>query len=218
MAKIIPILNSKGGAGKSTLATNLSRGFQLKGKRVLIADIDQMQGTARDWRGVEHEIIEYPSVLGFNPATLEHELKAVQSSFDIIIVDGAAKLAATAMVPAIKMADLILIPVQPSGPDVWATRDLVELIVARREVSNGKPDAFFVLSRKSDRTILSRDIEQVLEDFGLPKLDTGTHDWEAYKQAITDGETVFELKEGDKARKEMNDLLQEVIGILDGKK
>ena len=215
MAKIIPILNSKGGAGKSTLATNLARGFQLAGKRVLIADTD-IQGTARAWRAMEHESIEYPPVLGFNPQSLEAELNAVKSSFDVILVDGAAKLSATAMVPAIKMANLILIPIQPSGPDIWATQDLIDIIKARREVANGKPETYFVMSMADDRTIMTRDVDEILNDFGIPRLEAKTWYRQAYKQVITEGETVFELGATDKARTEMEAILKEVMDILDG--
>lgn len=51
MSKIVAILNQKGGAGKTTIATNLARALQTINQRVLLVDSDP-QGSARDWNAV----------------------------------------------------------------------------------------------------------------------------------------------------------------------
>ena len=215
MAIKISILNPKGGAGKSTLAIHLARGFQLKGKSVIIADTDE-QGSALDWRAQEHESIEYPSVMGMNPSTLETDLKHLDKAVDVIIVDGAAKLTASQMVPSIKVANLVVIPLQPSGLDVWAVNDLVDIITARREATGGKPLTYFMLSKADDRTVLTRDVPEVLETMNLPVMKAKFSDREEFKKRVTDGETVFELPSSNLARQEAEAVLTEIEEIING--
>src|ERR671917_1246964 len=148
MSITIAIVNQKGGTGKTTLATNVARGLQLEGSRVLLVDSDP-QGTARDWRQAS-EIDNMLSVVGVDrPLSLERDLPDITQVFDWIVIDGAANLKNQALtVNAVKVADVVLIPVQPSAADIWGSSDLVELIQARQAVTEGKPQAAFVVSRQ----------------------------------------------------------------------
>ena len=115
MSKIIAVLNQKGGAGKTTLSTNLARALQLGGDKVLLVDSDP-QGSARDWNAAGNG--ELLPVIGLDRPTLAKDIQAIRDNQDWIIIDGAPQIAELA-VAAIKCADLILIPVQPSPYDVW---------------------------------------------------------------------------------------------------
>ncbi len=82
-----------------------------------------------------------------------NNLKTIDSmggSYDHIVIDGAAKLE-TMLAAAIKVNDLVLIPVQPSPYDIWATGDLVEVIKARQEIMEGSPKANGISLRFSSR-------------------------------------------------------------------
>ena len=74
------------------------------------------------------------------------DIQAIKDNQDWIVIDGAPQIAELA-VTAIKCADLILIPVQPSPYDIWACEDLVDIIKARQEVTDGTPKAAFIISR-----------------------------------------------------------------------
>jgi chromosome partitioning protein len=78
--------------------------------------------------------------------TLSKDILSVKNDKDFVVVDGAPQIAEMA-VSAIKCSDVILIPVQPSPYDIWACEDMVDIIKARQEVTNGLPKAAFIISR-----------------------------------------------------------------------
>lgn len=183
----VAILNQKGGAGKTTLATNLAHALKLAGKRVLLVDADP-QGSARDWNAAnEGKLLP---VIGLDRETLPVDLRAVEGGYDWVVIDGAPQVARLSAA-AIKAADIVIIPVQPSPYDVWATADLVELIKARQEVTGGKPKAFFLSSRAIRNTKLSREIIEALEGYGLPTLKAGTTQRVIYPTTASHGLTVL---------------------------
>ena len=93
---------------------------------------------------------------------------------------------------ALKVADSVLIPVQPSPYDIWATADLVELIKTRQEVTGGTPQAAFLISRAIKRTVLSREILAALAEYGLPVFSAGTVQRQSYPRSAAEGRTVLE--------------------------
>lgn len=208
MAYVIAVLNPKGGPGKSTLATNLARAVQLEDHRVLIADTDK-QGTARDWRETQGEDMDLPSVFGVGAPTLEKDIPDVAHAFDCIIIDGAAKSYEVA-VSAVKTADLVLIPIRPSAADIWGVEDLVEIIKTRQSVTDGTPQAAFVISQAIVGTKLAADIGEVLDNFGLPVLDARLHLRVAYSEALASGLSVLDYEPAGKAAGEIRAILEEV--------
>lgn len=206
--RVIAVLNSKGGSGKSTLATNLARSIQLRGKDVLLVDSDP-QGTARDWRDMQDEE-DFPPVVGMDRATLHKDLKKVSDSFDHIVIDGAARLQEI-VASAVKASDLVLIPVQPSAADLWATEGLIELIQTRQQVTGGKPRAAFVVSRQIVGTTLAGEIGDVLEEYGVPMLEGRTSQRVAYTEALNLGLSVLDLNGAEKAANEIRMITDEVL-------
>src|SRR5690606_31877945 len=87
--KVIAVLNQKGGAGKTTVATHLARAFQLSGAEVLLVDSDP-QGSARDWSAVRDD--NPVTVVGIDRPTIERDLKSLGRK-DFIIIDGAPQAA-----------------------------------------------------------------------------------------------------------------------------
>ena len=169
MAYVIAILNPKGGTGKTTLSINLARAFQMSGYRILIVDSDP-QGTARDWSQANQEHYpnaRMPGVIGLDRPTLDKEIPSISNAFDLIIVDGAAKLHQMTA-SALKVADTVLIPVQTSSPDIWSAMDLIDVIKARQTATGGKPKAAFIVSRQTVGTRLAADIDKALGEHGLP--------------------------------------------------
>src|SRR5512132_4360871 len=170
---IMAFLNPKGGSGKTTLATNLARAFQERGLSVLLVDSDP-QGSASDWHAVREDN-PLPFIAYGKPDNLK-ALPGVAAAYDLALLDGAAKL-----------ADAILIPVQPSPYDIWAVADLVELIRARQTVAEGRPQAAFIISRTIRRTRLDREVAAALAEHGLPVLRSFTVQRQRYPQSAAEG-------------------------------
>lgn len=209
MPTVIAVLNQKGGSGKTTIATNLAHALKRDGTKVLLVDADP-QGSVRDWNEANDGNIL--PVVGLDRETLAKDLQAISHGYDWIVIDGAPQIAKLSAA-AVKAADLVLIPVQPSPYDIWACADLVDIIAARREVANGKPKAAFVISRAIKGTKLSTEISKALEDYHLPILKAKTIQRVAYPTTASEGLTVFSDPTSD-AAKEIENLKKEVQEVL----
>lgn len=207
---VVGILHGKGGVGKSTVAVNLARSLQLRGHDVVIIDCDA-QGTAQSWRSSRSDDAELPAVFTVDKASaLESDLWRPSGSFDVAIIDGGAHLDKM-HAAIIKASDLVLVPVQPSPTDIWATEAIVDLIKGRQEVSGG-PDAAFVISRRKAGTKLGDSVRDVLSRFELPVWD-GTCDRVVYAQAMGKGKSVVEMNNA-KARREIESITDNVLDSL----
>lgn len=203
---IIAILNQKGGAGKTTISTNLARALQFDDKRVLLVDSDP-QGSARDWHAAGNG--DLLTVVGLDRPTLDKDIKAIANGYDWILIDGAPHLADMA-VAAIKCADIVLIPVQPSPYDIWATADLVDVIKARQQVTNGFPKAAFVISRQITNTNLGKEVREALNDYELPVFKYGTFQRVVYAKTAGMGTTVLDAEPASDAANELKKLAKEL--------
>lgn len=209
--KVIAVLNQKGGSGKTTIATHLARGLQLQGHSVLLVDSDQ-QGSARDWRAVDED--NPVPVIGLDRPTLDKDLKNV-SNKEFVVIDGSPQATNLAL-SAIKAADFVLIPVQPSPYDVWATSDLVELVQQRIEMTDGKLKAAFVVSRAIQNTNIGKEVAAVLQDYNLPVLDARIVQRVSYPNSASVGKTVFETESTkSNAVTEITQLVNEVKTFFD---
>ncbi len=208
----IAFLSQKGGAGKTTLATCVARQLQLDGHEVILIDADP-QGSARDWRAATDR--ETVLVVGLDRPTLDKDIKALSDNGKKwVIIDGAPRNEAMTL-SAIKAADLVLIPVQPSPYDVWASEDLVSVIKARQEVTDGKPKAAFVISRVIRRTELSRDVYSALDEMGLPVFQSDTTQRQIYPKAAAEGLTPADIEPKGEAAKEIQALVKEISAHIE---
>lgn len=209
--KVIAVLNQKGGSGKTTIATHLARALQLQGSSVLLVDSDK-QGSARDWSAVDES--NPVTVIGLDRPTLDRDLKNI-SDKDFVVIDGSPQ-ATDLAVSAIKAADFVLIPVQPSPYDIWATSDLVDLVKQRIEMTDNKLKSAFVVSRAIKNTRIGGEVSEVLAEYGLPVLDAKIVQRIAYPNSAAIGKTVFETEsKSSDAVAEMNALATEVKSYLE---
>jgi chromosome partitioning protein len=209
MSKIIALLQQKGGASKTTNSINLLRAIQKDGHKVLLVDSDP-QGSARDWNAINEG--ELFPVVGLDRKTLATDIQSIKNQFDYVIIDGAPQIAELS-VAAIKCADAILIPVQPSPFDIWSSEELVQLIKARQEITDGKPKAAFLVSRVIRNTNLGKDVNEALESYGLPIFKSFTNQRISYAESIAKGETVMESKD-DAAIKEIQAIKNELYAFM----
>lgn len=207
--KVIAVLNQKGGSGKTTIATHLARALQLAGHDVLLVDSDP-QGSARDWAAVRDD--QPVPVVGIDRPTIDRDLKSVAKK-DFVVIDGAPQ-AADLAVSAIKAADFILIPVQPSPYDIWATSDLVDLVKQRIEMTDGRLKAAFVVSRAIKGTRIGAEVTETLEGYGLPILTARITQRVSYPTTAASGITVMDADPQGDAADEVRALADEIIQKL----
>jgi len=211
MAKVIALLNQKGGCGKTTISTNLCHALSLEGLKVLLVDADP-QGNARDWQEANQGAL-FP-VVGLDRETLPKDLIAISEGYDYVIIDGAPQIAKMTAA-AIKAADLVIIPVQPSPYDIWACADTVDLIQARQQVTDGRVLATFVISRAIKNSKLSKEVNEALSSYSLPVLRNGTTQRVVYATSAAEGKTVMNDSNSE-AREEILALAYEVLELLQG--
>lgn len=207
--RVIAVLNQKGGSGKTTIATHLARAIQLSGAEVVLIDSDP-QGSARDWAAVRED--QPLSVIGIDRPTIERDIKALGRK-DFVVIDGAPQ-AADLAVSAIKAADFVLIPVQPSPYDIWATADLVDLVKSRIELTDGKLKAAFVVSRAIKGTKIGSEIVDALTGYDLPVLKTKITQRVSYPTSAANGATVLDFGVDSDAARECKELAEEIIQLL----
>ena len=125
MAFVITIAQQKGGAGKTMIAANLAACFAPTCRTALL-DIDPQHTLAR-WTRLRppraHAAITFSDISGWR---LANELERMRRGFDLVIIDTPPQIDTDAR-RAIRAADLVLVPVQPSGPDLWAAEGTLAL-------------------------------------------------------------------------------------------
>ncbi|MFR9656422.1 MAG: ParA family partition ATPase [Rikenellaceae bacterium] len=206
MPKVIAVLNQKGGSGKTTISTNVASWLHSQGESTLLVDLDP-QGSASDWADARDGDELYPVVrMG---KSISRDLPKVARDYDWVVIDGAPQVSELAAA-AVRAADVVLIPVQPSPYDIWACSDLVELLKARQEVTDGHPRGAFVISRAIKNTRLSGEVMQALEGYELPIFANGTTQKVDYANTAKWGGSVVDLEDEHKARFEIKMLVKEL--------
>lgn len=206
MPRVIAILNQKGGVGKTTLAVHLATALARKKKAVLLLDSDP-QGSALDWAAARHGEPLFP-VVGLPKSSIHKELPSLAANYEIVIIDGPPRVYDVAR-SAIMASDLVLVPVQPSPYDVWAAKEIVDLLHEAAVYKPGLQRAF-VINRKIVNTAIGRDVADALSEYPIPVLSTAVCQRVAFAESATQGLTVYELDPDMLASQEMNQLADEV--------
>ncbi len=203
---IISLLQEKGGSGKTTISINLAKAFQSLGYTVLLVDSDP-QGSTRDWHTNNNG--NTLDVIGLDRPTIDKDIKRFTRQYDYIFIDGAPHLSVM-VTKTIIISDVVLVPVQPSPYDVWASASLVSLIKQRQEITDGKPKAAFVISRKIVGTNIGREVNTALIEYGLPIVSGGTCQRVSYAETAAKGLTVLS-SDDNSAKSEMSILAANVL-------
>jgi chromosome partitioning protein len=205
---IISLLNQKGGVGKTTLAIHLAMGLAKRGKRILLIDADP-QGSALDW-SLSRSDSPLFSVVGLPNATLHREAPKLATDYDHIIIDGPPRVYEVAR-SAIMASDIVLIPVQPSPYDVWAAKEIVDLL---QEASTFKETlkSGFVINRKIVNTAIGRDVAEALSSYAVPMMTSQICQRVSFAESAAQGQTVLETDPGSIASQEIENLITELVG------
>ena len=209
---ILALLNQKGGVGKTTLALAIAGEWAMQGRRVILIDADP-QGSALDWSEMRARegLPRLFSVIGLARDTLHREAPALARDADLVVIDGPPRVAGL-MRSALLATDMVLIPVQPSPFDGWASAEMLALISEAR-IYRPELVVRFVLNRCGARTVLARDTAATLADHDPPALASRIGQRIAFAVAAQSGRIVRELDRESAAAREITALVAEVTHL-----
>ena len=213
--KKIAVANIKGGCGKTTIATNLACIAAGKGSKVVIIDADT-QGSSMKFRAMRPDNAPTLQAVSILTNTIHKDINSFSADYVFIDVGGRDS---DLFRSALMAVDAIIIPVTPSQYDIWSSEDTLKVVQEVREtyseIRNIK--AGICLNQVILGTTLSQDVQtliaEYISNFNLHYFKTSLGSRVAYKESVSEGLSVCEIK-GEKflrASDEMSELYKEVI-------
>ncbi|MGD1982699.1 MAG: ParA family partition ATPase [Chromatiaceae bacterium] len=204
----VALVGNKGGAGKTTLCVNLASALHRHGSTVVL-DSDPQRSTVQ-WRamGVDNGLAVVDAVDGLADA---HD--AARQDFRHVVIDCPPSVEAPQTLAALRLADVALIPVQPSPLDIWAT------VHIEREVDEARPEnprlrALLVINQLEPRTRLSKMMRQALAELTVPVAEVAIRRRMAFRMSALEGRSVFDFgSRGAEAAEEIRLLTEEVMRL-----
>jgi chromosome partitioning protein len=206
-ATVITVAQQKGGAGKTTVAAQLAAALAAAGRRVACIDIDP-QGTLSAWAGIRaagpFPPLEVATTQGWK---LRLTLDEAARRHDVVIVDSPPHAETEARV-AVRHADLVLIPCQPSLLDVWASRATMALVAAER----GR--ALVVWNRVPSRGRIIEEAGAALAEAGVLPLAATLGNRSAFAASMHRGAGVVETEPRGRAADEVRAVVAALERVL----
>lgn len=186
MEKIL-IANPKGGVGKSTLATNLAGWLAKSGKRTMLGDTDRQQ-SSRAWLSIRSPTLPHIMSWDVQPGKPARPPKEATH----VVLDTPAGLHGKKLDQMLRMVDRVVVPLQPSLFDIFATRQFLDELLASKQYRKEAIRIAVVGMRVDARTRASGELERFLEGTGLPVV-AHLRDTQNYVQAVAHGMSIFDL-------------------------
>lgn len=208
---ILLVAHQKGGVGKSTLAVNLAVELQRQGADVILVEADPTVHTVMNWARDREDNGHRPLQAVQKIGNLRSSLIDLASKYDHVIVDAPGK-DSREMRTAMTIANVFLMPVQPSQADLDTTESVVATLTEATDFNPGLK-ALAVINRAATN-VFTKDIKDArgyLSDY--PELDvarTVIHERKVYQNSLAEGLGVVELKDS-KAKAEVQLLVQEIL-------
>jgi chromosome partitioning protein len=182
---VVVVANPKGGVGKSTLATNVAGYFAAQGHAVMLGDADRQQ-SSRLWLKLRPPAARPISTWDINADLIVRPPKGTTH----VVIDTPAGLHGWRFKDVIKMADKLLVPLQPSIFDIFATRDFLDELAESRHA--GKLQIGIVGMRVDARTLAADKLREYVASLGIPVLGE-LRNTQNYVHLAARGLTVFDV-------------------------
>lgn len=208
--RVITVAQQKGGAGKTTLAAHLAVAWAQAGRSVALLDIDP-QGSLSAWmarRAARSDgalLLTHSQIPGWRT---QREVERLAAQHDLVLIDSPPHAETEGRI-AVRAADLVLIPVQPSPIDLWATRPTLDLCAGERV------PMLIVLNRVPPRTKLTEAVIREVEDLGAPVACNRLGNRTAYAASLVEGSAATESGRRTVAAEEVAALAEEIAAHLD---
>lgn len=190
----ILVVNPKGGSGKTTLATNLAGFFAWRGDNVTLGDMDRQQSSMH-WLSIRP--VELPAIHGWDAR--DDDLSKPPKSENLLILDAPAGIHGKELSNALKHATKVLVPVQPSLFDMWATQEFFDALKHEKSLRKHHVNIGVVGMRVDPRTRAAATLQHFFEKYELPVI-TNLRDTQIYLQAAAMGATLFDLTRSQSER------------------
>ena len=185
---VVVIANPKGGVGKSTLATNVAGYFASQGHAVMLGDADRQQ-SSKLWLGLRPPAARPIATWDVNADLIVKPPKGTTH----VVLDTPGGLHGWRFNDVIKLADKIIVPLQPSVFDIFATRAFLDQLAENRHA--GKANVGIVGMRVDSRTIASDKLREFVDSLNLPVLGM-VRDTQNYIHLAARGLTLFDVAPG----------------------
>jgi chromosome partitioning protein len=208
MGKVIAVAQQKGGSGKTMLTAQLAVALSA-GHSVAVLDIDP-QNSLTIWgklRASAPKASVHIACVTVSGWRLGIELDKLKASHDIVLIDTPPVIDSDAR-RAIRAADLVLVPLNPSPPDLWAAEGTLKL------AAEEKRKVALVFNRATASSRLRKRMEAEIAARGLNLLATALANRAGFANAFADGLGVTEAAPASPAADEMRGLANELIGNL----
>lgn len=206
-AKIITVAQQKGGAGKTTLTAHLAVAYTAARKKVAVVDIDPQQSLTMWFRLREERFGDAGAgllVSQINGWRVRNEVERLAREHEVVLIDSPPHAETEAKI-AVRSAGLVVIPVQPSPMDVWATRPTLELASAE------ETPVLLVLNRVPPRARLNDEMLAEVKGFGAQIAKAQIGNRVVFASALSEGRAVGEVQPSGKAAKEIAGLAKEIL-------
>ena len=185
---VVVVANPKGGVGKSTLATNIAGYYASKGRTVMLGDADRQQ-SSRLWLGLRPPAAR--PITGW--AIGEDKLAKPPKGTTHVVLDTPAGLHGKELKQVVEIADKVVVPLQPSIFDIYATRDFLDRLLEQRKAEKTKIG--LVGMRVNARTLAADRLNEFIAGLGVPVLGE-LRDTQNYVQLAARGLTLFDIAPG----------------------
>lgn len=185
----IMVLNSKGGCGKSTIATNLASYYATAGKKVALVDYDP-QSSSMDW--LERRPENQAPIAGI--AGYRDGLTHLPRNSDIVIEDAPARSHGPELTDLVRHAETVVVPVLPSQIDMQASTKFLEELAKVGKVKRRQVRVAVVANRVRDNTLIWDELDDYLYGLKIPYV-AAFREAQNYIRAYTRGLGIHELPE-----------------------
>lgn len=214
--RTILVINSKGGAGKTTVSTNIASYYASQKVRTAIMDYDP-QGSSLQWARQRPGHVEPIHSANAAPtkkaAPLNSRKMWIPENTETLVIDAPAGVSGLLLQDLVRKSNFIVIPVMPSPIDIHATADFVKDLFLIGGARNAQVKVAVVANRVRGSSANYESLERFLAALKLPFL-TKISDSENYMNAVGKGLGVFEMDEVS-TLKERQELLP-ILRWLDG--